>query len=327
MIYLLLTIVFILFQAFFSGMETGLISMRKPRVLNGVAKNDRRAGILLFFMERPSLMLSSTLLGTNICVVCASLTAKQAAVAFGFDSGGGMLAASLLLTVTLLAAEIIPKDWFRQEPYLRGAFFAPLFYSSYLLLYVPAWLLARFTDRVVGMLSRKTAARHSELLLREDFRLLLRESEEGGIIDSDNADLLDNAVDFSRTTVGEIMVPVPKVHTVAAAATVREAVAACRRSGCSRLPLVGADGKWVGIFSLYDAIYQLSETEWDRVRVETCRRPLVDIGAEVELGQIIRRSQETGSPLLVVADPSHPGDYLGIVTPLDVVGFLFNSGQ
>ena len=324
MIYLPATVIFILLQAFFSGIETGLISLRKPRVLNGVAKNDRRARILLFFMERPSLMLASTLLGTNLCVVCASLTAKHAAIFWGFNGGCGMFITSLLLTFALLAAEIIPKDWFRQDPYRRCSLFAPILYSSYVLLYVPIRLLAGFTDRIVKLLTHGTTHHNSDLLLREDFRLLLRESEEGGIIDSDNANLLDNAVEFSQTSVREVMIAAPRVHTVAATATVREAVAVCRRSGCSRLPAVAADGSWLGIFSLYDAIYQLPETDWDTTAVRQTCRPLVPIPADAELSQIIRCSRDKKSPLLAVADPARPGSFLGIVTPLDVVGYLFN---
>ncbi len=330
MIYLLATIIFILLQAFFSGIETGLVSLPRPRVLNGVKKGDRRAEILHFFVARPSLMLSATLLGTNISVVCASLTAKQAVKALGFEGNMAMLAASMILTVILLAAEIIPKDWFRQSPYLRCSFFAPLLYYSYQLLRLPAWMLSRFTDQVIKLLTPGISHQDANILLREDFRLLLRESEEGGIIDSVNANILDNAVDFSRMTVRDVMVGFGSVHTIPAGITVREAVAACRGCGCSRLPVAQSNvvtpdvSPWLGTFSLYDAIHKIPESDWDRIPVDSYLRPLQRITADAEISEIIRLSRAGKSPLLTVVSPTNHNTCLGIVTPLDVVSYLFN---
>lgn len=119
------TLFFILLQAFFSGIETGLVSLRRPRVQNEVRKGDKRAEILEFFLDRPSLMLSAVMLGTNICTVCASLMAKKTAIALGFTDNTGLMITTFILTFLLLSAEIIPKDWFRQAPYDRCSLFAP----------------------------------------------------------------------------------------------------------------------------------------------------------------------------------------------------------
>jgi CBS domain containing-hemolysin-like protein len=67
--YLITAFVFMFFQSFFSGIETGLVSMRKSRVKLGVKHNNIQAKILNFFIERPGVMLATTLVGTNICVV------------------------------------------------------------------------------------------------------------------------------------------------------------------------------------------------------------------------------------------------------------------
>jgi len=72
MTYLITAIIFMCIQGFFSGIENGLVSMRKSRVKLGIKQGELRAKILDFFIERPGVMLATTLVGTNICVVCAA---------------------------------------------------------------------------------------------------------------------------------------------------------------------------------------------------------------------------------------------------------------
>ena len=110
MTYLITAFIFMFFQAFFSGIETGLVSMRKSRVKLGVKENLTGAKILDFFIEHPGIMLATTLVGTNICVVCAANMVKKASASLGYTEPWHMLAATAGMTLFLLAAEIIPKD-------------------------------------------------------------------------------------------------------------------------------------------------------------------------------------------------------------------------
>jgi len=317
---------FVLLQAFFSGIETGLISVRKPRLENMVRKGDRRSRILDFFIRRPALMMSLCLFGTNVSVVCSALCTKELVEASGLSSNWALVGAQVLLTITLLAAEIIPKDWFRQAPFERCRRFMPLLYFAYFVLYIPVWMLARFTELIVRLFAVKQTHHDSAILLREDFRLLLRESEEGKIIDPINAALLDKAVDFYQFKAGDLMIPREKVLTIPASMTVQEAVDFCRTHGYSRYPVKVTGGNreiWAGIFSVYDAVYMLPDSDWQTTRVTACLRPLNRISAAADLGEAVRKSQTGSTPLLTVIDHDDSNTYLGVITPLDVVQYLF----
>ncbi|MBN2640332.1 MAG: DUF21 domain-containing protein [Victivallales bacterium] len=324
-IYFSLCAIFIMLQAFFGGIETGMVSMRKPRLSNGVKKGDRKAIILEFFNQRPSLLMSSTLLGTNISVVCATLTAKQAVLELGYGGEYPLVITSVILTVILFATDVIPKDWFRQAPYDRCKIFADLYNLTYIILCLPSKLLAKFTDQVIRIMSGGNGEQNSAILIREDFRLFLRESEEGGIMDSGDANILDKAVDFYKLKVQDIMVPVAEVNTVPAECTVAEAVHRCNISGHSRLPVRTLPGNWTGIFSIYDAIYKVPEEQWRQTPVSNCVRPLVSIDASDNLSEIIEKAKKLRSPLLMVKTRNAPDSPLGVVTPLDVVDYLFKK--
>ena len=324
--YLITALIFILIQAFFSGIETGLVSMRKSRVKHGVKQNLRRAKILDFFIGNTGIMLATTLVGTNICVVCAATMTKLAASAFGFDTSLDMFYVTLLLTLLLLGAEIIPKDWFRQYPYHRCMLFAYPLYLSYVILFVPVRIMALFTEFTTGIFSGCRRRDSSISLMREDFRMLLHESENAGIIDEEAADILDRSLEFHELRASDILVPVHEVADIPGNLSVLDAVAVCREHGKSRIPVRGNLDEgvcWKGVFSVYDAIFTIPEDEWKRVVVGECLRPLATVSENAVMEDVLVSAKHSDIPILAVHRAADKGEQIGIVTSRDVLKVLF----
>lgn len=144
---------FILMQGVFAGLETGMISIRRPRIEHAYENGSRAAKMILFFLDNPGVMISTSLLGVNISVVCASLAAKKFAESAGLSSAAGLLAMTCVLSVSMLICEIIPKSYFRQAPCSRCAKIIWILYGTYHILYIPVRLFDAFTS----FLSRKIA--------------------------------------------------------------------------------------------------------------------------------------------------------------------------
>ncbi len=72
-----LSLVVILFcllsGAFFAGIETGLISINRLRLRHLVRRNVTGARTVQRFVSRPDLLLGTTLIGTNLSYVAASI--------------------------------------------------------------------------------------------------------------------------------------------------------------------------------------------------------------------------------------------------------------
>lgn len=331
MIYMVLGLVFILGQAFFSGIEIGLVSLPKPRVQHGVRQKIRRAFILDFFIKHPGYLLSTTLIGTNICVVCSSNMAKKTAASFGFESAEAMLTTTIVMTGILIMAEIIPKDWFRQQPYWRCLFFSYILYAAFIVLYIPVYIMSKFTGMITCLAGPSNKDdQNTRTLMREDFRILLRESENAGIIENEVADILDRSLDFHSLRVADIYQYGKQIKEISSSYTVAEAVDYCIRSRKSRVPVKISSQKdesqkssWGGIFSIYDAIFNIPEKEWKNIKVSDYLRPITLISADTRLNDVLIKSKLAGTPILVVTDPSDQSKHIGIVTPIDVVMNLF----
>jgi CBS domain containing-hemolysin-like protein len=318
----------LLLYCFFNGCEIGLISSQKLRITHFTMLGQKRAAIIQFFLSRPHLMLSTTLTGTNIALVCASIITEKILAGYGLHDEFILLAATtLILTPLLMVTEVVAKDWFRQAPEERCIIFARLFYASYWIMAIPVNALAGFSAWFINNFSkRKNHKDDARVLLREDFRILLRDSEAAGAIDHEAADLLDRALDFHKQRVIDIMIPLKAVKTLSPETLVKDAVELCRKLDLSRIPINSSSepDQWQvnSIFSIYDAIFKLDESKWGTTRVMDCCRIPAVIAPDAVTREVLTRAQSVKCQIVMVINRN--GKPIGIVTPADVAKQLFD---
>ena len=348
MMYLFLALFFICLQGFFAGMETGMVSILRPRAEHA-AKNESGssssgARMVLFFLTHPGIMIATTLLGVNICVVFASLMAKKFMEECGLHGNSGILISTCILSVVLLSCEIIPKNWFRQAPFERCTHFIRLLYVTYLILYVPVRLFAAFTAFLNSSFAEKPGEKGgggggnenaasggggkggSNAVMRENFRLFLRESEGSGSVDSETAGILDRAMGFPALTLGDIMIPLPEVPDIPSTFTMREAFNFAQSRGVEKLPVYipdssGAKTQWCAIFSIYEAMYAVNDNLWDTVRVTGCVTHIQMMRSDAKIIDALDISRKRRISLFVITDAK--GSQLGVVPPEKIASMLF----
>ncbi|MCK4983741.1 MAG: DUF21 domain-containing protein, partial [Victivallaceae bacterium] len=294
---------------------------QKSRIAALVKNGSKRAAIVQYILERPTLMLATTLVGNNICTVCASVLAKQVASEAGMPENICAWMVILTLPVLLFFPEIIPKNWFRQAPAERCVFFAPLLLCMLIILYPISKLIALFTSASVKLLDKGKRGSQTSWLMRDDFRYLIRDSENAGVIDSEAADILDRSLTFHQLQVKDILTPFEKVIHISATTTIREAAILCRKHKVSLLPVKSKLGEWIGIFSIYDAIFSTNESTWDKLTVTACMQNLFFLDSRQPLSEVISTAQKNNCRMLAVRDET--GKAIGIVTPSDVSDRLF----
>lgn len=310
---LLLLILFIAGQGFYSGMETGIVSVRRPRIEHLAETGSRTAKLLLFFLDRPGVMISTTLLGVNICVVGASLSAKAWSEELGFRSPEALLVCTACLSILMLTCEIIPKSWFRQSPDSRCSFFVALLFLTYLILYVPVKLFEAFTSFLDRKLKGKHSGAFSNAVMREDLRLYFRESESDGELSPEASEMLDHAITFHDRTLRDIMIPFETGSKVMVRDTVSDAAAICRKKGFLHLPVVSTrdPGKCVAVFSYFDAIFELPEEEWSGRNVLACCEKPAELPPDMSLAEAFNEARLSPAPMFMIGEN---GKTIGLVT-------------
>ena len=323
--YLLLTLLFVVCQGFFSGMETGMISVLRPRAEHAAREGSRRAALLVYFLHRPGIMIATALIGVNISVVMASLMAKQLFRTLNLTGSTALTLAGVLLSILMLCFEIVPKNWFRESATSRCARFVPVFYMFYLLLWLPVRIFSAFTGALSRLIAShaKDEQKEPNVTMREDFRLYLRESRLSGSVDEATASILDRAMDVPGMLIRQILVPREKVLSVPAEMPIRKAFQFCQEHNLTKLPIHDRDGEWIGVYSVYDVIYSVDERKWDRMPVSSCAVRLYFIEDNLRLGELLERMRFRRIPFFAVLDRSKKP--VGIVRPEDLAALLFEN--
>ncbi len=317
---------FLCAEGLFSGMETGLVSVRRPRAEHAAAKGNRCAVLLLFFLNRPGLMISTTLLGVNICVVGSSLAAKSIAEKAGWSSPGALLAVSSVLSVVMLMCEIIPKNWFRQSPFRRCSGFIPILYGTYWLLFIPARFFDRLTSFLTRLISGKRDATLETARMRTDLSLYFRESESEGVLPAGASEYLDHAAALHELSVENFMIPARSVFTVPESATVAEAAVLCREHRVLLLPIRSdaSPDEWLGVFSFYKAFFAFPESEWKIRKVSEASAKAAAFPPETPVLEALAKARFSGNPMFYVR---REGKILGMFTVLSVARKIFTPGS
>jgi len=190
--------------------------------------------------------------------------------------------------------------------------------------YWVAWPFVRLLTSFVTLLNRlvpssRGSGEVSPALMREDFRMMLEESREQGLIDAEASALMDNALDYHNARVADRMVPRAEVTVAHTAMTMAELVELAEATGVSRFPIAGKDnldGDWIGTVTVYDAYFRVPRERWQTETLLPWVRPALTISGQAPVNRVLLRASR-GTPILVVQDAE--GKQVGIVTPADVV--------
>ena len=97
---LLAMIILLLLEGFFSGSEIALVHADKIRLHARANQGHRGSMLVVEMFRRPDILLTTTLVGTNISVVTAAIVVASALRERGFESAAWL--GSLALSVFVL---------------------------------------------------------------------------------------------------------------------------------------------------------------------------------------------------------------------------------
>lgn len=149
----------------------------------------------------------------------------------------------------------------------------------------------------------------------EDLQRLIAQSEEGGAIEPEEADMLEGVFSLGEGTARDIMTPRPEVRDLPASLGVREALVEALATRHSRFPVMGTDGV-LGVVHFTDLARGLIEMG-DETPVGQVVAPALFVPETQPLDQLLKDLKVRRTSLAVVLDEY--GEMSGIVTVEDVI--------
>ncbi len=190
-----------------------------------------------------------------------------------------------------------PLEWFRW-------IFAPFIY-----------VMNGAGNALVRALGIAPASEHEMASTPEDFQILIAQSEEGGAIEPEEADMLEGVFGLGQSQASEIMTPRPEVTTLDADMDARTALTAALATRHSRFPVLNGDGV-LGVVHLSQLARGFMEEGAD-TPLRSLASPACYVPETQHVDELLRQLQARHASLAVVLDEY--GDFAGVVTVEDVL--------
>jgi len=230
---LILILVFLLMEAFFSGSEIGVVSADQMKLRHEAAKGSRGAKLALAMLKKPEWLLSTTLVGTNIAVV-SNTTIVTALMIELFGEQHSWYAIVLVAPLIWIFGEIVPKSIFQQRANTitpRAIFLLRL--ASYV--FYPILIVFTLTTRLLTWHFGQKIK--NPFTLREEILTMLQMPAAEGDIQPEEKDMIQRIFSFSETTAYEVMIPLIDVAAIEQDTTCGEAMALAHAQAHIRLPV------------------------------------------------------------------------------------------
>ena len=302
----------ILFQAFFSGAEIALVSADKVKLRHRAEEEGHRERAILSFLDNPGELISTSLVGTNTCVVLSTVVATLGFLSW-FPHNAELAALALMTPLVLIFGEILPKSIFQHyaDPIAPKVIYALWFFR---LLFYPMVAIGSWLSRSLLRLFR-VDQEQKVLMSREELSILLRlPSREGeDRITAEERRMVTRIFGFKDTTVGDIMLPLSEVTAMPVTATLEEVAQEIADKQHTRLPLYRERiDQIVGIVHAFDVL----RAEGTLAVCDLCR-PAIFVPESQPAVDTFLRLQREGQGIAVVVDEY--GGATGIISIEDIL--------
>lgn len=305
----------IILSAFFSGSETGLMTLNRYRLRHlarGGSPGARRAQKLL---ERPDRLIGLILLGNNFVNIMASALATVIAIRL-LGEAGIMVATALLTVVILLFAEVTPKTLAALRPE-RIAFPAAFVYGPLLRVFYPlVWVINIIANNILRLFGVSPDEGTQTALSSEELRTVVLEA--GAMIPKRHQKMLLNLLDLEKITVEDIMVPRNEIDGVDLTESLEEIEDFLSHTQYTRLPVYEESiDHVVGILHMRNVTPLLRAGELSHDSIRRIAREPYFIPEGTPLNRQLLNFQREGRRTGLVVDEY--GDILGLATLEDIL--------
>lgn len=203
----------ILCAGFFAGMETGLVASNQMKIYTEREKGKIYARAAYFLLHKPDRLLATTLIGTNLVVVTATLLLILLVRSSPLPACSEWFAVFGLTLVILIFSEIFPKSFFRNHADTVTLRFAPALVFFYVL-FLPVSVALNAVVRSILFVFGKHRHVKKTPRSREDLRMLLKLRARELSLSALDQRLIDGLFDFPDTRAREVMIPLNRTPVV-----------------------------------------------------------------------------------------------------------------
>ncbi len=307
--------ILILISAYFSGSETGMMSLNRYRLRHLEKEKHKGARRVSKLLARPDRLIGLILIGNNLVNIAASAIATVIGLRL-FGDMGILIATVVLTLVILIFAEVTPKTLAALYPE-KIAFPSSIILSLLLKLLFPLVVVVNWiTNGFLMLLGINAEQREQHSLSTEELRTVVNES--GALLHQRDQDMLVSILDLEKVSVEDIMIPRSELVGIDVNDDWKTIQKQLTQANHTRVLLYrDSIDDVVGYIHARDALKLLSKSQFTKATLLRAVRELYFIPEGTPLNIQLLKFQHAKERLGLVVDEY--GDIQGLVTLEDIL--------
>lgn len=310
----ILIVILLGISAFFSASEIAYAGISATRLKTRMQSDNSLSVILANkIKEKYNDTLSTILIGNNLANSAASAIATAIVIALLTDSYAWVSTVIMTLLV-LIFGEIIPKNLAKQFAEKFAITVAIPLYILIVIFTPVNWVIMLFVNLVSKIWSKSTS--DTEAVSADDLENIIDIVEEEGVLDEEQCDLLQNALDFDSIAAYEIITPRVDMEAIDIRDPYEVNIKTIIESTYSRIPVYeDTPDNIIGILHLNRVYKELIDNE--KISIRKLLLPVTFVHKTMPLPDVLEKMKETKCHMVVVLDEY--GGTLGILSMEDVL--------
>ena len=320
--------------AYFAATESSFSAVNKIKIKALADDGNKRAQGVMYILNKFDKALTTLLLGNNVTKIAGAAVFTILATdifreKFGktddfLDSFAFSMICSVMSTVIIfLFSEMIPKSFANDRSESVSLFFQ----GSLRFLMKVLKPFSAFFGLISDFASKLFAKKEAEPSITEDeLTEIIETAEEEGIVDEEQGDMLKSALEFAKTTVGEIMTMEKDIDFIRVNATPDQILETIRNTNHSRLPVKAENSeRVVGI--LRTRTYLIEHKRNPNLRLRSVMKPPYLVRKDAKIDDLLTDMRQHKLQVAMVLDDKKK--VIGLVTIEDIleelVGEIFDE--
>lgn len=303
-------------SAFFSGSETGLMTLNRYRLRHRAKSGDKAAQRTNRLLERPDRLIGVILLGNNFVNILASSLATIIALHF-LGEGGVAISAIVMTLIVLVFGEVAPKTVAALYPEKIAYPASAVLVLLLKLLYPLVWVTNAVVNGLLRLLHITIQTTPDSTLSAEELRTVVLEA--GVMIPKRHQTMLLGILELEEISVQDIMIPRNEIAGLDLHADWEHLVAQLTSSPYTRLVIYrDSIDQVVGFIHLRKVLNLMAQkSDFGRSDLEAQIREPYFVPEGTSLIRQLLHFQQLRRRFGLVVDEY--GDVLGLVTLEDIL--------
>jgi CBS domain containing-hemolysin-like protein len=315
-------------NGFFVAAEFSLVSVRHTRIEELISKGNRAAVVVGRAVADPDRFIAATQLGITLASLGLGWIGEPALVSIlmpllsslpeawigaAAHSIAGTIAFAFITFMHVVVGELAPKSIALQKPENTALLIArPTEWTLHL--FRPAiWLLNGTGNAMLRLFGFQPASGHEMVHSVAELRMLVEASHEGGVLATDEREMLDAVFDFGRSAARQVMVPRTEMICLPATASLDKVAQLAAEHALTKFPIYEGDlDHIIGIVHTKDLVRVMYAQGQEATSVRGIVRPALFLPESIRIDDLLVEFRRRKQHIAILLDEY--GGTAGLVT-------------